>query len=70
MFATAARDNLLVARGDCTDVGLLHPLAVAGLAGWLQRLHEGSRLASSAAPSPVANDGACSWLGRCRSAAG
>ena len=41
MFATTVRDNLLVARGDCTDVELLHALAVVGLAGWLQGLHEG-----------------------------
>ena len=33
VFATTVRDNLLVARGDCTDVELLHALAVVGLAG-------------------------------------
>jgi ATP-binding cassette subfamily C protein CydC len=41
VFATTVRDNLLVARGDCTDVELLHALAVVGLAGWLQALREG-----------------------------
>ncbi|WP_328355874.1 thiol reductant ABC exporter subunit CydC [Mycobacterium sp. NBC_00419] len=41
LFATTVRDNLLVARGDCTDAELTHTLGVVGLGDWLTRLSDG-----------------------------
>ncbi|MCX2930126.1 thiol reductant ABC exporter subunit CydC [Mycobacterium sp. CVI_P3] len=41
LFSTTVRDNLLVARGDCTDEELAHTLAVVGLRDWLASLPDG-----------------------------
>ncbi|WAJ47428.1 thiol reductant ABC exporter subunit CydC [Mycobacterium sp. Aquia_216] len=41
IFATTVRDNLLVARGDCTDDELIDALAAVGLGEWLASLPEG-----------------------------
>lgn len=41
LFATTVRDNLLVARGDCTDEELTAALLRVGLGGWLERLPDG-----------------------------
>ncbi|HTY26596.1 MAG TPA: thiol reductant ABC exporter subunit CydC [Mycobacterium sp.] len=41
LFSTTVRDNLLVARGDCTDAELLHTLTAVGLADWLDSLPAG-----------------------------
>lgn len=41
VFSTTVRDNLLVARGDCTDDELTHTLGVVGLGEWLETLPEG-----------------------------
>ena len=41
MFATTVRDNLLVARGDCTDHELAQVLSRVGLGSWLVGLPEG-----------------------------
>ncbi|GAY13431.1 thiol reductant ABC exporter subunit CydC [Mycobacterium sp. shizuoka-1] len=41
LFSTTVRDNLLVARGDCTDAELSHTLAVVGLDEWLGALPDG-----------------------------
>jgi ATP-binding cassette subfamily C protein CydC len=41
LFSTTVRDNLLVARGDCTDAELTHALAVVGLGEWLAGLPDG-----------------------------
>jgi ATP-binding cassette subfamily C protein CydC len=41
LFATTVRDNLLVARGDCSDDELLSALTLVGLDGWLAGLPEG-----------------------------
>lgn len=41
LFATTVRDNLLVARGDCTDEELIHALDVVGLGDWLAGLPDG-----------------------------
>jgi ATP-binding cassette subfamily C protein CydC len=41
LFGTTVRDNLLVARGDCTDAQLTHTLAVVGLGDWLTSLPDG-----------------------------
>lgn len=41
LFATTVRDNLLVARGDCTDQELTHALGVVGLGDWLAGLTDG-----------------------------
>lgn len=41
LFDTTVRDNLLVARGDCTDDELSHALAVVGLDRWLAKLPDG-----------------------------
>ncbi len=40
IFATTVRDNLLVVRGDCTDVELTEALARVGLGDWLSALPE------------------------------
>jgi ATP-binding cassette, subfamily C, bacterial CydC len=41
LFATTVRDNLLVARGDCTDDELIDALQRVGLRGWLDGLPDG-----------------------------
>lgn len=41
LFATTVRDNLLVARGDCTDRELIDTLGEVGLADWLTGLPDG-----------------------------
>lgn len=41
IFATTVRDNLLVARGDCTDEELTAALQMVGLDGWLSGLPDG-----------------------------
>lgn len=41
IFATTVRDNLLVARGDCTDGELAAALDLVGLGGWLAGLPDG-----------------------------
>ncbi|AQT80337.1 thiol reductant ABC exporter subunit CydC [Mycolicibacterium litorale] len=41
LFSTTIRDNLLVARGDCSDDELTHTLAVVGLDRWLAKLPDG-----------------------------
>ncbi len=41
IFATTVRDNLLVVRGDCTDVELESALARVGLRGWREGLPDG-----------------------------
>jgi ATP-binding cassette subfamily C protein CydC len=41
LFATTVRDNLLVARGDCTDDELIDALQRVGLLGWLDGLPDG-----------------------------
>jgi ATP-binding cassette, subfamily C, bacterial CydC len=41
IFATTVRDNILVARGDCTDDELMAALDAVGLGGWLASLPEG-----------------------------
>jgi ATP-binding cassette subfamily C protein CydC len=41
VFATTVRDNLLVARGDCTDTELRAALTDVGLSGWLTSLPAG-----------------------------
>jgi ATP-binding cassette subfamily C protein CydC len=41
LFSTTVRDNLLVARGDCTDEELCRALNVVGLGGWLTGLPDG-----------------------------
>ena len=41
VFATTVRDNLLVARGDCTDDELVDALHRVGLREWLGRLPDG-----------------------------
>ncbi|WP_445170247.1 thiol reductant ABC exporter subunit CydC [Mycolicibacterium sp. Dal123E01] len=41
LFSTTVRDNLLVARGDCTDSELTDALTAVGLADWLAGLPEG-----------------------------
>ncbi|WP_167101667.1 thiol reductant ABC exporter subunit CydC [Mycobacterium sp. DL592] len=41
LFATTVRDNMLVARGDCTDQELMHALGVVGLGDWLAGLTDG-----------------------------
>jgi ATP-binding cassette subfamily C protein CydC len=41
IFATTVRDNLLVARGDCSDDELTAALDGVGLGGWLASLPEG-----------------------------
>ncbi len=41
IFATTVRDNLLVARGDCSDDELTATLDGVGLGGWLASLPEG-----------------------------
>ncbi|MET0698741.1 MAG: ATP-binding cassette domain-containing protein, partial [Mycobacterium sp.] len=41
LFATTVRDNLLVARGDCSDDELVCALGLVGLDGWLAGLPEG-----------------------------
>jgi ATP-binding cassette, subfamily C, bacterial CydC len=41
VFATTVRDNLLVARGDCTDDELTAALDAVGLGDWLASLPEG-----------------------------
>lgn len=41
VFTTTVRDNLLVARGNCTDEELTHTLGVVGLAEWLDSLPDG-----------------------------
>ncbi len=41
LFSTTVRDNLLVARGDCSEAELTHVLAVVGLDGWLRSLPDG-----------------------------
>lgn len=41
VFATTVRDNLLVARGDCSDEELAATLEAVGLGAWLQGLPEG-----------------------------
>lgn len=41
VFATTVRDNLLVARGDCTDDELSAALADVGLGRWLEALPAG-----------------------------
>ena len=41
VFATTIRDNLLVARGDCTDIELRDALTNVGLGGWLAGLPAG-----------------------------
>ncbi|MCV7195414.1 thiol reductant ABC exporter subunit CydC [Mycobacterium angelicum] len=41
IFATTVRDNLLVARGDCTDEELTATLQLVGLGGWLTGLPAG-----------------------------
>ncbi|MCI4675984.1 thiol reductant ABC exporter subunit CydC [Candidatus Mycolicibacterium alkanivorans] len=41
LFSTTVRDNLLVARGDCTDDELVHTLGVVGLGAWLSSLPDG-----------------------------
>jgi ATP-binding cassette subfamily C protein CydC len=40
VFSTTVRDNLLVARGDCTDDELTDALDRVGLRGWLETLPE------------------------------
>jgi ATP-binding cassette subfamily C protein CydC len=41
LFSTTVRDNLLVARGDCSDEELIHALAAVGLGDWLDSLPDG-----------------------------
>ena len=41
LFATTVRDNLLVARGDCTDQELIDALDRVGLRQWLDALPDG-----------------------------
>ena len=41
LFSTTVRDNLLVARGDCTAEELCRALNVVGLGGWLTNLPDG-----------------------------
>lgn len=41
LFATTVRDNLLVARGDCSDEELLEALRRVGLGEWLASLPDG-----------------------------
>ncbi|MGK2880158.1 MAG: thiol reductant ABC exporter subunit CydC [Mycobacterium sp.] len=41
IFATTVRDNLLVARGDCTDEELCAALRTCGLGPWLAALPDG-----------------------------
>lgn len=41
LFATTVRDNLLVARGDCSDEELMEALRRVGLAEWLNSLPDG-----------------------------
>jgi ATP-binding cassette, subfamily C, bacterial CydC len=41
VFATTVRDNLLVARGDCTDAELRAAVGGVGLGGWLDSLPAG-----------------------------
>ncbi len=41
VFATTVRDNLLVARGDCTNDELIDALHRVGLRHWLDRLPDG-----------------------------
>ncbi|BBY61178.1 thiol reductant ABC exporter subunit CydC [Mycolicibacterium sarraceniae] len=41
LFSTTVRDNLLVARGDCSDEELTHALAAVGLNDWLDSLPDG-----------------------------
>lgn len=41
IFATTVRDNLLVARGNCTDDELIETLGAVGLGAWLAGLPEG-----------------------------
>lgn len=41
LFATTVRDNLLVARGDCTDDELIDALRRVGLRRWLDGLPDG-----------------------------
>lgn len=41
LFGTTVRDNLLVARGDCTDAELTDALTAVGLGDWLATLPDG-----------------------------
>ena len=41
LFATTVRDNLLVARGDCSDDELTDALRRVGLDDWLDTLPDG-----------------------------
>ena len=41
LFATTVRDNLLVARGDCSDAELIGALRRVGLGAWLETLPDG-----------------------------
>ena len=41
LFATTVRDNLLVARGDCSDAELIGALRRVGLGAWLDTLPDG-----------------------------
>jgi ATP-binding cassette subfamily C protein CydC len=41
LFATTVRDNLLVARGDCSDEELAEALGRVGLSEWLDSLPDG-----------------------------
>lgn len=41
IFATTVRDNLLVARGDCTDEEMTAALGAVGLGAWLAGLPDG-----------------------------
>ncbi len=41
LFATTVRDNLLVARGDCSDEELVDALRLVGLGEWLASLPDG-----------------------------
>lgn len=41
LFATTVRDNLLVARGDCSDEELLEALRLVGLGEWVASLPDG-----------------------------
>lgn len=53
LFATTVRDNLLVARGDCSDQELIHTLGVVGLGDWLNGLPDGLATVLGGGPAAV-----------------
>ncbi|MCV7179837.1 thiol reductant ABC exporter subunit CydC [Mycolicibacterium sphagni] len=53
LFSTTVRDNLLAARGDCTDDELKRALASVGLDDWLARLPDGLNTVLTAGAASV-----------------